>query len=109
MIDDMRTAEETYPSLFWILALTLSIVSNDLTSRMIVFPMRALTKICIPSHRQRTRWGVDSFWILSSVGAILMLHCGKDEVLLVRENAGDDKHEGLASDISRLKDSPFLS
>ena len=107
VIDDVRTAEKTYPSLFWILALTSSIVSDDLTSRVIIFPMRVLMKIYIPSHRWRTRWRVDFFRILSSVGGVLMLHCSEDDVL--RKNARDNNHEGLASDSPRLKDSPFLS
>ena len=47
------------PSLFWIFAFTLL-----MTSSVIVFPVRVLTKICIPPWRRRTGWRVASFWML---------------------------------------------
>jgi len=54
---------------------TLLMVSEDVTSRVVVFPVRVLTKICIPPQRQRTRWRVDSFWTLESERVCLSSSC----------------------------------
>jgi hypothetical protein len=74
---------------FLVLNLSLDIfdLSEDSTPRAMVFPVRALMKICLPPRRRRTRWSLEGGLLLDIVirqsAPFLELLVGKDETLLI--------------------------
>ncbi|KAL3740657.1 hypothetical protein ACJRO7_021865 [Eucalyptus globulus] len=76
------------PSLFWILAFTLSMVSELSTSRLMVSPVRLTEDLhASPEPEHKVEGGLLLDVVIGKGAAVLELLAGEDQALLVRRDA----------------------